>query len=431
MTLADLVRLVSCRLLPLVWGLGSMLLLGSNCGPAPLERCTQDADCQATSPYLRCEVESGLCLCSDDRGCGPNETCNAVGRCQANSGCASNADCCDGEAVCDNFFCDVTTAQCLSVLECQPDEGELCCTLDSQCPFAHVCNTFDQRCIPGCRNDGDCILGDGCVGASLTGGLGQCEAGKCTANNQCGYGELCNLETGSCVFDSRGPYCAGCSGGASSDDCGDPANYCLVNTNDPTRQSEYCGVDCSQGQPCPFGYSCNNVRIVPSTESCIAPETCDRDDPADPSGVCSRHPGQTCTIAEDCPEGSPGSNCPRAEVGNCLLDQTRACAQDAECCDDPSACPEGSCVKQVCLGGEGDSFGYCSCTRDLDCPRDECTGADLSDPASPVPGYCRVSGHRCYEDIDCDVIACVNGGCLIGKNCAPANDRSCADIGAE
>ena len=412
----------------LLGGIAALFALGANCEAPALSRCTSDLDCQSSSAYLFCEVETGLCLCNDNRGCGDNEVCNGQGRCQAFSGCNSNADCClDDE--CEGLFCDVRTNQCLSVDECQPDEGEYCCTLDSQCPFGFICNTLDLRCTPGCRDDGDCLLGQGCVGGGLGGQIGQCESGVCTANNLCACGEVCNLEEGECVFDDRGPYCSGCTGGVASDDCGEPANYCLTDTSDPSGSSSFCGVDCSQQQSCPFGFTCNEVIIIPpAAPFCAPPERCIKDNPEDASGYCSRNTMSSCSVDDDCPEGGPGSDCPRAQVGNCLLDQTQSCSEDYECCDDAAACPPGSCVRQECVGGEGDQFGFCTCTRDLDCPRDECVGADLSDPNNVVTGNCRLSGHRCFENIDCDVIACIRGGCRIGANCAPGNDRTCAEI---
>ena len=43
-------------------------------------------------------------------------------------------------------------------------------------------------------------------------------------------------------------------------------------------------------------------------------------------------------------------------------------------------------------------------------------------------GHCLIGGHRCYDSADCDVIACVNGGCLIGANCAPDEGLTCRDM---
>jgi len=289
-----------------------------------------------------------------------------------------------------------------------------------------VCDSFDGRCVDGCRGDGDCRLGDGCIQTGLGSGLGECAEGVCTADNLCDFGETCDIDEGLCLFDTRGPYCLGCAGGVGSDDCGEPANYCLTDSSDPTGQSEFCGVDCSVGQPCPFGYDCNEVIIVPPTAPFCGGEVCEIPEGSE-TGSCSVN-GGSCSADEDCPIGLPYGDCPRGRVGNCLTNQTAECEADGDCCDDPAACPEGSCVFQFCQGREGSAFGHCTCTRDLDCPRDECDGADLTDPQNPVSGNCLLAGHVCYEDIDCDVIACIDGGCRIGANCAPANDRNCRDL---
>jgi|GEM_PF-474686 len=424
---------ISRAALLLLWvGLG-VVAMGSSCSTGNTsDRCQSDTQC---ANGLICLVDEGICGCNPEdpanSGCSTDEFCNEERRCQTRAGCITNADCenVTGEEATEQF-CDVKTGRCILKKGCQIDDGDVCCTDDSHCSYGNICNPLEGRCIEGCNGDGDCLLGQGCVKEAI-GTLGVCQAGRCTANNQCQYGELCNLESGFCVFDTRGDFCQGCSGGVTSDDCGEPANYCLTDSSDPTGQSEFCGVDCSQGQPCPFGYSCNDVILFGQSlglPACRGAEACVKENEDDETGYCSRNTLESCTVDEDCPEGPPGSDCPRAHVGNCLIDQTQSCEQDTDCCDDPNVCPEGSCVKQECRGGEGDAFGTCTCTRDLDCPSDTCQGADLSDPENPVLGNCALSGHQCYEDLDCDVIACVNGGCRIGANCSPANDRACRDL---
>lgn len=369
-------------------------------------RCASDGDCDALHTGLdhqRCALDSGQCLCVDDRACGPDELCNAAGRCQARSGCLTNADCGNG------LFCDIGSGQCIADNAC--GSGQSCCTLDSQCPFRQVCDTLTQACVDGCHDEADCLLGQGCVGGGL-GVLGQCGT-ACTTDALCAFGEICNLGSGLCERDTRGPYCLGCSGGVQSDDCGSFGNYCLLDT---VNGGAYCGVDCSAGQECPFGYSCADVIILPRSTlpTCTLPEGCD-------AGRCSRT-GGPCTVHEDCPEGPPGSDCPRADVGNCQLDPLRPCSGDADCPD------LGNCLKQECRAREGAAIGVCSCTKDSDCPRDRCIGADISDPASPVVGHCELSGHGCFEDGECDVISCVEGGCRLGRNCKPQSGRTCADF---
>jgi hypothetical protein len=231
--------------------------------------------------------------------------------------------------------------------------------------------------------------------------------------------EICDLSTGTCVYDDRGPYCGACQNLWTDDECGGGANYCLVDTADPSGRSYYCGVDCSQGQACPYAYECHDVIILPPAAPLCHVERCVEQ-------RCSTN-GGPCSVDEDCPYSPPGGDCARAKIGNCLTEQTRACSGDDACCDNPP-CAEGSCVLQECRGGEGDALGHCTCTRDLDCPSDECRGADLSDPNNQIPGHCLLGGHACFDDIDCDVIACVEGGCMIGQNCAPSNDRTCRDL---
>ncbi len=389
--------------LPVVVAVLALAAVAGGCTRAA-GKCASDADCDILHQGSnKCDVDSGLCLCTDDAGCSAGELCNAAGRCQATGGCAANDDCGAG------LFCDVTTSQCLAEHGC--GEGNTCCTLDDQCPFRQICDVVTQTCVAGCRDDADCLIGEGCQGAGF-GRLGVCGT-ACTSELQCRFGQLCNLSTGTCEDDNRGPYCGGCSGGVNSDDCGTFGNFCLLDT---VNGGSYCGVDCAQGQTCPFGYECIDVIILPRSTlpTCALPEAC-------VDGHCART-GAVCGVDEDCPEGPPGSDCPRADVGNCELSTGTACSSDDDC---PSL---GACLKQECRQREGASFGVCSCTRDSDCPSDTCQGADVSDLQHPVAGHCELSGRSCFEDAECDVITCVGGGCLLGKNCKPGADHTCVDF---
>jgi hypothetical protein len=414
----NLSRLFPRIVLAFVFAALSALGACGNC--AQSGPCTSDFECDATGQgFQACDLDSGLCVCKDDRACGPDEFCNAVGRCQTVSGCGTNDDCGGGDS---GLFCDVTTSQCLSLLECSPEQGQSCCSLDSQCPFRQICDTLTLTCVEGCRGNADCLIGEGCTGAGF-GALGVCGT-RCTDDNLCANGELCNLTTGQCELDTRGPYCLGCAGGVASDDCGDFGNYCLT---DSVNGGEFCGVDCYAGEACPQGYGCSDVIIIPpSAPFCTFPEICVIADGAG-SGVCSRSTGTACVQDEDCPEGPPGGDChiqTNGRFGSCALDPNINCQSDADC----TSVDGDECIRIECRGGEGDSFGHCTCTRDSDCPVDVCVGADLSDPNNPVQGHCELSGHDCFEAFECDIITCVEGGCLIGANCAPSNDRSCRDL---
>ena len=214
-------------------------------------KCTTDAECDATGQgFQKCSVAEGICICTDKRACSPNEFCNGAGRCQAESGCQTNDDC---GAKGSGLFCDTTTANCLSVQECNPTGDNKCCTLDDHCPFRQICDAVSRACVPGCRDNGDCIIGEGCSGGGL-GRLGTCGL-TCTADNLCPPQYLCNIAAGTCELDQRGPYCAACTGGVASHDCGTPGNYCLI--DDVNVGAEFCGVECAQEQACPHStYVC-------------------------------------------------------------------------------------------------------------------------------------------------------------------------------
>ncbi len=396
--------IVTCMLLFALDSVGAC-----SCGPPDV--CTTDSQCDATGQgYNKCSIAGptkGTCICADDRGCGGNgEFCNARGSCQAIVGCGNNEDCANTD-----LFCDVTSSRCLSLTEC---DGDTCCTQDSQCPFGSVCDpAVHQACVPGCRDDGDCVLGLGCTSGGL-GSLGTCGS-ACTADNQCLSQYLCNLGRGECELDTRAPYCQACTGGVASDDCGTPGNYCLIDTtinSDPP--TEFCGADCSNGQGCPASYGCEQVIIVPPSTPQCGVEICN-------NNVCSTS-GGACANNEDCPIGPPYGDCAQRfnpeRAGNCDTAPFGVCDADADC--------DGTCILKECRGsGEAGVLGFCSCTTNSDCPSDTCKDAD---PGAGIKGHCELSGHECLQGAECDTITCVEGGCLIGSNCAPANDRSCGDL---
>ncbi|HEY1097561.1 MAG TPA: hypothetical protein VGF99_01480 [Myxococcota bacterium] len=380
--------------------------VGGSCGPSTVEQCTADSQCDVNGlGFNVCNVESGLCQCTDDRGCGVGEICNSIGACQLDSGCSDNSECNTG------LFCDVVQAQCLAVDVCNPAAGEKCCVLDSQCGFNNVCDLLSGKCIEGCRDVADCILGQACV-RGVGQALGQCAAGVCDGDNLCAFGEVCSSD-GACVKDTRGPYCLGCAGGVQSDDCGAAGNFCLTDT---VNGGEFCGVTSINGEACPFGYTSNDVIIV-TNDFCSA-ETCNIA-PGATSGTCTRNTSVRCSTDADCPVGFPGGSCARADIGNCRQNAQTACDVDGDC-------PAGDeCLKQECRFDEGDNIGVCTCTRASDCPNDRCVDKN----PTTGRGNCELSGQNCFTDDECAaVISCIDGGCFIGRNCAPADGRTCREL---
>ncbi len=381
------------------------ILGGARCQDAGGTRaCRTNVECGA---YKSCETATGRCKCVDDRACGSGEFCNALGQCQVQAGCQDNTDC---ELLQSNIalVCDLKSGQCMAADQCFDDV---------QCPLGRVCDNESRSCIQACRDEADCVLGAGCLRDPPNTVLGRCVYGSCSRTDQCPVGEQCDLATARCVPDDRGPFCGACQRFDPLDpQCGEPSNYCLIDTGDPARRSHYCGVDCSQEQGCPNGYECKDVIIVgpPATPACNV-EDC-------ANNVCTTS-GAPCQSPFDCPLGPPGGDCRRAHLGVCAGTVDQDCTADADC-----GGSVGSCVFAVCRLRERAAYGFCACVVDSDCPADDCRNADLSDPANPVAGNCLLSGHRCYAAEDCNVIACVNGGCLIGRNCKPGMDRRCADL---
>ena len=344
-----------------------VLLFAAGCTDERLSvRCDSDEACDTGQ---RCY--DGRCGCASDASCATGEFCNRAGDCQARVGCETSLDCAAGE------FCDRLSGTCL--------EADFC-TDDIHCALGEVCDRGRFRCVAGCRETGDCPLGNvcRCADEGISCVLGRCEENGCDDDSFCRFGERC-LEGDdgrrACRRDERGPFCEGCQytpgsftrcPGAETD-----ANFCLLDRKVSYRRT-YCGVDCSAGQACPWGFSCRDILILT---------------------------GAFCQDDAECPANGP------------------ACASDVDC-------PAGRCAANGRCGGkcsfnEDSKQGFCTCSADAECPRDSC---------EPGSRRCRITKRPCSIDGDeCSrAIYCVNKGdraaCLIGKNCVPSEGITCDDI---
>lgn len=348
--------------------------------------CREDKDCGTPTSAFRCEAQTGVCYCRTDEACPGAQFCNAAGFCQDRSGCETNLDCVDATT-----YCDTASGQCVP-------RGR--CTSDLQCELGQVCDVSRGRCLEGCRRDGDCP-GTSCrcgeVACACAGttpeelarcDLGACDPGFCSDETFCRFGELCGVppdagvSRNACYSDfdvDRRPYCARCTYGAGLETCGRGPNFCIIDTR---TASTYCGADCSEGQACPRGYGCRDIRVVFTRWQCSASQPC----PGDPT--------LPCATDQDCQRGG---TCVRA-VG----------------------ASQGFCAGQ-CRLREGADFGYCSCQVDSDCATETCSA-----------GECTITRRRCVDDSQCKTIRCVDfegaGACVIGQNCTPNNGLTCLEV---
>ena len=288
--------------------------------------------------------------------------------------------------------------------------------------------------MPGCRQSGDCLLSEVCRACPQGTSSAQCPVGKlcvqgrCDRQTSCRYGEFCLPPAGDPARDcaaptsnctcqkTTDPFCGSCSyqpadpkGG-----CDGTENYCLIDSSVPlANQSFYCGVNCAEGQPCPNGYACRDIRLVTyqackpadGLSSCRAPAG---NPPCDPAKTHAAPGGKPGLVNDDCETVQPPL------VGAVCDPATRRCSAQ-------------------CLGtGETSLYGFCSCVQDSDCAQDSCTSSRV----------CQISGKPCFQALgvpdECQTthkIFCVKstdvrlgavGYCRIGQNCAPAPGYTCA-----
>ena len=300
----------------------ALTLSGCDAGESWRVICGGDEDCPEN---FYCDPQTGLCKCANDRACEPDEYCAPDGMCRRRMSCDNNLDCPA------DTFCDTSTGNCIELGKC---------TRDVHCPFGEICSDTYFRCIPGCRHSGDCPLGEVCYEE-------KCREGMCEDKSYCDVGQLCNTDTLTCYDDDRGPYCSHCTNSTiyQPHQCGPGPNFCLIPSGDLTAPL-YCGIDCSQGQPCPNGYECYSVRIVYTSEACQTDEECD-------SGACGKKEGEPwgfclCTADSNCPQ----DYCDEFNM-ECRTTR-RPCTPGGNECDRPIYCIDGKChIGYNCKPKEG------------------------------------------------------------------------------
>jgi hypothetical protein len=288
--------------------------------------------------------------------------------------CSQDADCPPG------YRCDPKSGLCLCATDevCKPDEY---CAPDGRCRKRMSCDTNLD-----CPEDMFC---DSTTGNCI-------ELGRCTKDEQCPLGEICSE-----LFECK-PGCR-TSGGC-------PLTYVC-------REGDCLSGGCDDKSYCDYGQLCD-VEL----DSCYVASGpfCDLCQPVNVSNPYRCGPGPNfCIMTNNDPSLEPfcgvdcnaGQECPNGYSCSLIL---TAPGQSCDSNDD--------CASDECHINEGDTVGFCLCVLDSECPQDSC-----DDFAS----QCRITRKPCIPGgNDCDrPIYCIDGLCLIGRNCTPIEGLDCADFG--
>lgn len=336
--------------------------------------CTSDLDC---GDFKRCDSANGVCRCTDDGACDGSEFCNLAGSCQPKTECLTDDDCrtadnpaaiCDtraphlsGSGADDNIY-SATAGQCVTL------SATVSCLMDSHCPFGFFCQ--GSQCLPGCRDDGDCPMGDPCIN-------GTCDPtpGACSGNGYCEYGEICQNHV--CrPHAEAAQLCQRCD---PTDTFGsDCTGSCLIDSSiDPTP--------CDADSDCAAGY-CVKLPCISDDQCMFEFETCAGGGFLTP-GACSGYCGDFFCGSSSCDDAT--DPCPRGY--GCY---TLVSVSDVSCTRGGGECPSSSSCSAD-ASGENQVSGYCACGPDVGCP----AGTD-----------------------------CVDGGCVTGTTCGPQDGLLCADV---
>lgn len=355
-------------------------------------RCTSDSEC---GDFNFCDP-AGVCRCRSDDACDATEFCNLAGSCQEKLECFSDEDCRgeggDPAAICDTRLeidpSDSVTAEdgvrsrsagsCVTL-----NASSVQCLMDSHCQFGFYCQHLGSGgaiCQPGCRDNGDCLLGQPCIN-------NQCDAtpGACNEPGYCEFGELCDPAGLRCAEHAEADIlCQRCDPRSISPSENPCPGTCLIDTSvvpTPCTSDAQCGDNLCVAQQCL------------DDADCAPGQSCDGGIPG--FGIPGECSGGQCA---DFFCGSSSCNdtddpCPRGYECNVLI------AVSGSSCTPGSGNAECG-GESFCLGGgENEEQGFCSCTTNADCPAGgECT--------NPGP----------------------SGTCVIGATCAPQAGLLCEDV---
>lgn len=391
-------------------------------------RCASDTDC---NDFNFCDP-AGVCRCISDDACDASEFCNLAGSCQGKLECFSDDDCRgeggDAAAICDTRLAidpaDAVTpddgVQSRSAGQCVTlNSSSQQCLMDSHCPFGFFCQHLGGGgavCQPGCRDNGDCPLGDPCID-------NQCDPtpGACNEVGYCEFGETCDPNGLRCVpHRERDSLCQRCNPTQcfSQDDCADVGGTCeLLDPADPFGPS-ICTVCGSVDVPCLI-----DTSVDPNQNG----GSCTDDSQCTTGGFCTKAQcidSSQCG-GDTCVGGDPGGLFTPPTIGRCATGVcgdffcgTSTCSAN----DDSDPCPRGydcftlvGITNNTCTQGGGQCQGGRTCSAD-------------------APGENNVNGFcSCLDDADCPAgLTCTNpgpgGACVQGNTCGPSSGLLCGDL---
>ncbi|MBN2496430.1 MAG: hypothetical protein JXR96_17685 [Deltaproteobacteria bacterium] len=291
------------------------------------------------------------------------------------SWCASDMDCPPG------YRCDPETGLCLCATDevCGPDEycapdgrcrRSTACDSNLDCPEDEYCDSTTGNCIPKgiCTSDKQCPLGQICSPTRF-----RCVPG-CRENGDCPLGSVCRDDA--CQED----LCEDKSFCDYGQLCDEVSETCYDDDRGP-----YC-------EPCQPVSPTNPFSCGPGPNFCIMTGN----DPSLPP-FC----GVDCDDGQECPNGYTCSRILTAPDGDCQRGED---------------CPSGKCHIN-----EGDTVGFCLCASDSECPQDRCDEGTMQ--CVRTRKQCTPGGMECDRPI-----YCIEGLCLLGRNCTPAEGLRCADV---
>lgn len=323
--------------------------------------------------------------------------------CQANQVCVSSA-CADVPSSCN------ATEPCPAGFFCQSNRCVRGCRTDGNCAGGQICNTSTQRCVcpPGANLcGGSCVPTDTptACGASCrsclvpNGSRGVCRSGECDITCAPGF-HRCGDQ---CVSDASpltcGTRCEACPGGPNATPTCDGASCGLQ----CAAGFHACGSDCvSDDDPATCG-----TRCTPCPTSAGATATC-----LSPGAGFPPECGVTC---------GPGfARC----NGACVPETTGQCGATCASCTAPTNGTNAQCVNGACRFTCAPGFHQCGsqCLSDLSI--NSC-GTSCTPCSQPTNGRATCDGSSCGVTCNTNFHDC-NGQCLsnldpasCGTRCAP------------